>query len=291
MLKRLGIYLKEMFPLSSFLGTMITAITIQLVYLRLYDIRVEFSRQLIIPGLVLTFVSLLIRIMDEFKDYQDDLTNFPLRPLPSGRVKREDLKALGLFCVIAIVFLSVTSKPLLLWSLATLIFTGLMLKWFFVEKLMRKSLPLAFLSHHPIVVFNFIYLILACMQMDPRVGWDKILSILPICLIFTNWEILRKIRTPEQETTYTTYSKIWGPRKSIGLALVIQLIFSASVLCICESLKISPLWMAGFIILQLGVSFPSWRFLFTLKLSAPLKQQAELQIISVILFLLVIALI
>lgn len=282
MIKRIGIYLNEMFPLSAFLGSILTAVAIQLTYLRLFDVRVESYLPLIIPALVLTCVSLLIRIMDEFKDYQDDLVNFPNRPLPSGKVNKKDLLSLGIFCVMVVIFLSMTSMPLLLWGLATLVFTGLMLKWFFIEDIMRKNLPLAFITHHPIVLFNFIYLIIACMQMDPVVTFAKAYYILPICLIFTNWEVVRKIRAPEQETGYTTYSKIFGPRPAILVAIVLQLIFITSVFIIFQQLE-TLMWIRVlFGLVQLLLLAPSLHFLATLKLNRPLKPFAEAQILVIV---------
>lgn len=290
MLKRIAIYLNEMFPFSSFLGSILTAVAIQLTYLRLYDVRPGSYVYLAIPGLVLTFVSLLIRVMDEFKDYQDDLTNFPDRPLPSGRVKKSDLIALGFFCVFMVIFLSLTSIKLLVWGLITLGFTFLMLKWFFIESIMRKSLPLAFITHHPIVLFNFVYLLIACTQMNQNVTMDKAWLILPLCLIFTNWEVERKIRAPEQETTYTTYSKIFGPRPAILIALVLQAIFITTTIVILGILQ-SPLWLRGvFITSQIILVAPAAYFLVTLKLRRPLKPYSEAQILTVIITLLIAAL-
>ena len=170
-----------MFPLSAIAGSMITAVSIQLIYLKLFGVRPTSIPALCIPGIVITSISLLIRIMDEFKDYEDDLTNFPTRPLPSGRVKKNDLKVLGIACVFLILFLSVQSIKLLFWATITLAFTFLMLKWFFIESIMRKNLPLAFITHHPIVLFNFIYLLLACTVFDDRVTLEKAWMILPIC--------------------------------------------------------------------------------------------------------------
>jgi 4-hydroxybenzoate polyprenyltransferase len=286
MLKRLGIYLNEMFPITAFVGSIISALAVQLVYLRLYEVRPSIGISLFIPGLVLTFISLLIRIMDEFKDYQDDLTNFPDRPLPSGRVKKSDLGALACFCVLSVIFLSSTSMPVFIWGITTLGFTGLMYKWFFIEEIMRKNLPLAFITHHPIVIFNFIYLIISCMQIDPRVGWEKWPLIIPICLIYTNWEIMRKIRSPKDETAYTTYSKIFGPRVAILIAIGLQLVFSWTMLRIFMALN-SPIYLqVVFFVIQGVLSFSSLRFLFTLKMSSPLRTSAEGQILLVLGFLL-----
>ncbi len=290
MFKRIGIYLNEMFPLSSFVGSILTAVAVQLTYLRLYGLRPVSIFHLIVPALVLTAVSLLIRVMDEFKDYQDDLSNFPDRPLPSGRVHKKDLIALGYFCVMLILFLSMTSSRLLIWSIYTLAFTGLMLKWFFIESIMRKSLPLAFITHHPIVLFNFIYLLIACMQMNSKVTWDKAIYILPVCLIFTNWEIVRKIRAPQQETSYTTYSKILGPRPAILIALVLQFIFAGTVYNIFEMLDSSWVLRSVFLGLQIILISPSLYFLLSLKLRRPLKPFAEAQILVVVISLLVASL-
>jgi hypothetical protein len=289
MIKRISIYLKEMFPLSSFIGSILTAVAVQLTYLRLFDIKLPSLIQLILPGLVLTSISLLIRIMDEFKDYQDDLINFPNRPLPSGRVFKKDLHFLAGVCIFIVLLLSLSSLKLLLWSFITLGFTFLMLKWFFIENLMRKSLPLAFLSHHPIVLFNFTYLLIACSEVDPRVDLSKVFYILPICLIFTNWEITRKIRAPEQETSYTTYSKIWGPRFAISIAIMIQLVFTSTVFLILNTLESSFLILCLFAMTQLFLIFPSLKFLVTLNMPRPLKNSSEAQILVVVVTLLTAA--
>lgn len=290
MIKRLAIYLNEMFPLSAILGSIFTAVAVQLTYLRLFNFKPISIWYLILPGIVLTCISLLIRIMDEFKDYQDDLTNFPNRPLPSGRVYKKDLLWLAFFCVMAVIFLSMTSMKLLVWAFITLGFTFLMLKWFFIEERMRKSLPLAFVSHHPIVLFNFVYLMIACMQMNPTVTLGKAFYILPLCLIFTNWEVVRKIRAPEQETGYTTYSKIIGPRPAILIALTLQLIFNATVFIIFHTFSTPFMVRTLFVALQLALMAPFFYFLFTLKLPKPLKPFAEGQILTVVGFLLLTAL-
>ncbi|HXH74642.1 MAG TPA: hypothetical protein VNJ08_06730 [Bacteriovoracaceae bacterium] len=288
--KRIFIYLNEMFPITAILGSIVSAIAVQLVYLRLYDVRPGWGLPLFLPALVLTFISLLIRIMDEFKDYEDDLINFPTRPLPSGKVRKTDLMALGIFCIIMVIFLSSTSMPLLIWSLITLFFTFLMLKWFFVEYMMRKSLPLAFITHHPIVIFNFVYLIIACVQLDARVGWGKWGYVIPLCLIYTNWEVMRKIRAPDKETSYTTYSKIMGASPAIILALVIQFIFNFAVMNIF--FKLGTPWFVRivFLLVQFALMYPSIKFLITLKLKTPLKPNAEGQILVVVGFLLAAAL-
>ena len=285
MLKRIAIYLNEMFPITSFVGTILTALAIQLTYLRLFSLPVQFHYQMLFSGIVITSVTLLIRIMDEFKDFEDDKINFPLRPLPSGKVLTSDLKVLAAICVSLILILSLTSLPLFGFSLATLGFTVLMLKWFFIEDKMRKSLPLAFVTHHPIVIFNIIYLLMGMIQTFSDLNWSKAYLILPIALMFTNWEVARKIRMPEQETAYTTYSKIWGPRTAATVSLLLQLIYTSTVFLVFYNLGTPQFLRIVFLILMLVMMVPTFRFLINLVLKAPLKTNAESQILLIIGFL------
>lgn len=289
MIKRLGIYLNEMFPVTSFVGTLLTGISIQLVYMRLYGIPAHFHYQILFSAIVLMSVTLLIRVMDEFKDYPDDLKNYPNRPLPSGRVLRSDLKVLGGICLAIVPILSLTSIPLFLFSLVVLSYTFLMLKWFFIEEKMRKSLILALISHHPIVFFNFAYLIVGLNETFPGLNWHGAWYVFPIGLIFTNWEISRKIRMPEQETAYVTYSQIFGPRKAILVALVLQAMFITAAFAIFNKLNSPMVLQIVFGALMLIMSVPYFRFLFSLKLKGPLKANAESQILVVIGFLLAAA--
>ncbi|MBA2405654.1 MAG: hypothetical protein H0V66_12830 [Bdellovibrionales bacterium] len=285
MLKRISIYLNEMFPVTSFLGTLLTGFALQITYLRLFVQPVQFHYQIVFSGIVITAVTLLIRIMDEFKDFEDDKRNFPTRPLPSGKVLPSDLKVLAGICVASILLLSLTSLNLFLFGLCTLGFTVLMLKWFFIEEQMRKSLPLALVTHHPIVFFNIVYLLLGLIETFPALDWSKAYLILPVALIFTNWEISRKIRTPQGETDYTTYSKIWGPRVAITFSLLLQLTYTVTVYLIFNQLATPFFLRVVFLGLMAIMYIPSLRFLINLELKAPLKTNAESQILLIIGFL------
>ncbi len=285
MLKRLAIYLNEMFPITSFIGTLLTAFAIQLSYLRLFSNPTKFHYQMLLSGIVITAVTLLIRIMDEFKDFEDDKRNFPNRPLPSGKVHSSDLKVLAFVCVALILLLSLTSINLFIFSLITLGYTLLMLKWFFIENKMRQSLPLAFLSHHPIVIFNVVYLLLGMIETFSDLDWSKAYLVLPVALIFTNWEIARKIRSPKDETAYTTYSKIWGPRVAIAVSILLQMAYTTSVSLIFIHLGTPVFLRTVFLVFMLIMMIPSARFLIDLKFKAPLKTNAESQILLILGFL------
>ena len=286
MFKRLKYYLSEMFPLSSLIGTLVTAISIQFVFLRLSGHPIKFHLLFLTSGVFTVSLSLLLRVMDEFKDYEDDKKNFPTRPLPSGKVYPADLKLLGWICVLLMILSSLGNLKILFLALIVLGYTFLMLKWFFIEEKMRKSLPIAFLSHHPIVFINIFYLLFALTQMIPDIQLINILLILPIPLIFTNWELARKIRAPQDETTYTTYSKIIGPRIAVILCIFIQLIIFLGVVNIFNLLETSVLIKYSFGFLFFLSSYQFWQFGLNPYKSVSLKKNAEAQILIVIFCLL-----
>lgn len=276
MLNRVVIYLKEMFPVLHISGTIIYAsgfIWLQTVLNR--ESLPSFMHFAVGSISLLCFV-LLIRIMDEFKDYEDDLKNFPDRPLPSGRVLKSDLKALGFGCFFLPLLLNLfISTDALIWTLIVLGFSLLMLKWFFIESTMRKSLPLALISHHPIVFIHLIYLFSVFKAAVPEANLLYLGTIIPIGLLSTNWEFSRKLRAPKEETEYTTYSKIWGVKAATSAAIITQLLsFSLLVYFIGTMTVPLSLWVVfGFV--YLSITFQYVQFYHNPKNGLALKSKAE----------------
>ncbi len=275
-----------MFPISSLIGTLVTALSIQIVFLRLSGQVIKFHSSFLTSCLFTTSLSLLLRVMDEFKDYDDDLKNFPQRPLPSGKVLKNDLKILAGLCVLVMVLSSLGSISILLAAIIVLFYTYLMLKWFFIEEKMRKSLPLALVSHHPIVFINIFYLLVVMAESIPNIDFSKSIYILPIPLIFTNWEFSRKIRAPKDETSYTTYSKIFGPRFAVSLCLLIQVIILITVLKIFDLIQSPHIVSIVFSLLMMISSLRFWKFAWNPSSSISFKKLAEGQILIVVFCLL-----
>ena len=92
-------------------------------------------------GAIVTCWLLILRILDEHKDYKRDLVNFPNRVLQSGRVSLSDLRLLGLglvgvICAIHFGIAETTHSHL---GLAlTVTWTGLMTVEFFSAKFLHK---------------------------------------------------------------------------------------------------------------------------------------------------------
>ncbi len=83
-----------------------------------------------------------LRIADDLKDYETDSILFPERALPSGRVKKKDLKIfvtilITITCILNFVFMNNIPFFIILY-----IYGGLMSVWFFKKHKIQKSLPL-----------------------------------------------------------------------------------------------------------------------------------------------------
>lgn len=275
MIKRILAYLQEMFPPLHMVATLTYAITFYIMLSVNNKSPLLFHFHLVHGAISLLSMILLIRIMDEFKDYEDDLKNFPTRPLPSGRVKKKDLKYLGIVCFILPLIMNLNNLNSFLGIILCLSYSLLMLKWFFIEEKMKKNLPLAFISHHPIVFFYLLYLYFVYLTVFPETNIATIWPAIPIGLLSTNWEISRKLRAPKDETNYTTYSKIWGYKKASFISIFIQFVaFSGFI--IFMAINKSPLWfILLFTILWSINTLPYLNFLRNFSNKQSLKLYAE----------------
>lgn len=265
-----------MYPPSQAIASLILSTCFLMCLSKLYH--VSFPTTLNIYGGIVSFVwfALLLRVMDEFKDYEDDLKNYPTRPLPSGRVLKSDLKVLAGIVVALIIGCNMMWKDQAVWAFITFGYCILMLKWFFIEKTIRKSLPLAFITHHPVAYIVLLYLAV-CFQV--ATGLDaftaKTLVIFPIVFGVTNWEFSRKIRGPKEESDYVTYSMIFGAKTAVAIALLCQLVtlVGAEIYFTCVNV---PIWFRVlFGLLFLILWSPYFVFLKKMENGIKLKTWAE----------------
>jgi 4-hydroxybenzoate polyprenyltransferase len=241
MISRDMIYLKEMFPIAAMMGTFITASVMLNLMMTLNHGHLDFIH-FIAPSLGMVCFSLLVRVMDEFKDYEDDLVNFPERPLPSGKIKKKDLKIIWFSLIFISLFCSLTSLPAFYGWLAVMVYSHVMYKWFFFKKYIKPNLPLAFITHHPIIFVQSLYLGLFLFGLDDKFNFSALIHILPYSLLFTNWEFSRKLRSPAEETAYTTYSKVFGHKRAGSLALSCQICVLLTFYFTLDALQISKAW-------------------------------------------------
>ena len=228
MFKRLAIYFREMYPLLPRFG-LATIMFFEIYFVLLLNTGVktfQIGFQEFI-GVFTIFVFLMIlRIADDFKDYETDRRLFPERALPSGRVFKKDL-AVALSVIVSIsVLLNLFFMNNQGWFLFLYIYGTLMSFWFFKKDKIQNSLPLALVTHNPVMMILNIYTItFVCYKYGL-----SLLSLPTILLAFTMyfpsliWEISRKIRAPKDETEYVTYSKLFGYQKATRFVQVITLL-------------------------------------------------------------------
>ena len=253
-LKRLKIYFDEMLPLQQSMSGLVLALAYFMSLSKLNLQPLEWNLYLSLGAIGLCLFLILIRIMDEYKDYEDDLQNYPDRPLPSGRVLFSDLKFLSYFIVAGLIIVNSFAWPMAIAGAVVFGFSVLMLKWFFMEEKIRASLPLALFSHHPVIYLCFVYLFACYSVSNPGVSMVSLLMLIPFSTIFTNWEISRKIRAPKDEDTYTTYSQVLGLNGAILTALGRQSVVVGGML-IYFSVVGSPIWFsAAFLTIALGIA-------------------------------------
>ncbi|GAB4453140.1 MAG: hypothetical protein OHK0029_05330 [Armatimonadaceae bacterium] len=158
---------------------------------------------------------LLLRIADEFKDFEDDSRYRPYRPVPRGLVSLRELAVLGGIAAVAQVGFALWLAPgLLPYLLVVWVYMALMTREFFVPEWLKAHPVLYMLSHMAIMPLIDLYAT-ACDWRAAGVSaphglvWFLLLSFGNGMVI----EIGRKLRAPEQEETgVETYTALWGTR-------------------------------------------------------------------------------
>lgn len=168
-----------------------------------------------IAGFAVTFLLFLqLRILDEHKDYEDDLRYRPYRPVPRGLVTLPELGRLWLAAAAVQVAISVALGPApAVLLVAVLLYSGLMRVEFFVPAWL-KAHPLAYMGTHMVIVPLIALFVAACAGPLPPLGAMAPILVLAY-LNFSVFELGRKIRAPdEEETGVETYSALWGRRRA-----------------------------------------------------------------------------
>lgn len=225
MIRRLSVYFKEMYPiLPRFLLGLIIFGEIHFIILLNAGIRTfRLGLQELIGGFTVFSFLLWLRIADDFKDYELDLRLFPHRPLPSGRVYKKDLAVFVTILIAVTVLLNLCFMNNFGFFLFLYIYGTLMSLWFFSKKKIQKSLPLALVTHNPVQMIMNVYIIsFTCFKYGLTLfTWVNFLAAWTLYFPALIWEISRKIRAPEDETEYVTYSRLFGYKKPVQFVLIL----------------------------------------------------------------------
>lgn len=228
MIKRLHCYFKEMYPIIPrlVLGAIIFA-EIYFIILLNYGVT-EFTIGIseIVGAFTIFSFLLMLRIADDFKDYELDCRLFPKRPLPSGKVKKKDLKIFVTILIIITAILNLIFMNNIPFFIFLYVYGGLMAVWFFQKAKIQPNLMMALITHNPVQMIMNIYIIsFTCIKysLEPFT-YITIFTAFTLYFPALIWEVSRKIRAPKDETEYVTYSKLFGYKKAVKFVLLVTLI-------------------------------------------------------------------
>jgi len=167
---------------------------------------------------------LLVRLQDDIADADLDIRlgnagdpRYRDRPIVRGEITVAELRSLRGGALVLLGGLNATLGAAWAAQAALLVgfaVTWLGFHWFFIPALRANPTPLAYLARKALTVLSGIYAVGVFEDQFQPVTlslWIAALLIAP-CMEVAAWEVGRKIRTPEDETEYGTYSKVLGWR-------------------------------------------------------------------------------
>lgn len=256
-------WLRERFPFTNALLFFILYLSTAAVVRAAQVGNIGLSLQDLIGCLVTWSFFLLLRVLDEHKDYALDCQNHPQRVLQSGLIELRHLKVTGLLALIAqglwslwldLEFGSLPGPVTLAWALV-LLWTGLMAKEFFVHTWLNRHLTWYALSHMlvmPLVVWWLANLALPGAELSPA-----LLSMMSLAFISGFcFEITRKTKGPEEEReSIDSYSRIFGTRGSALLVLALVTAMVANQLWLIDLLiGRQPIWAVLLLLIFYGLA-------------------------------------
>ncbi len=168
-----------------------------------------------------------LRILDEIKDFSDDLSHRPYRPVPRGLVTLNELKSIG-FGISAL-------QTALTLVLKIQLIPFLVVVWIFMLAMGSEFFVSSWLKKHPIVYLASHQSIVPLMQVFVGL-WGEISSAkIPFLILISicsglQMELGRKIRIPaEEENGVETYSTMWGWERALWIWLTIAALGAISL--------------------------------------------------------------
>ena len=219
---RWRVYFRERFPLP--LQAPVIAVFSSSVFVFASAIRGQGGRPsssaAAVAFAVVLLVFLQLRILDEFKDFEQDRRFRPYRPVPRGIVTLRELGGLGVAAALAQVAASALVGTRALVALAVVwAYAALMATEFFVPAWL-KAHPVAYMASHMVVIPLIVAYVATCAGARTPAAplmWLAGMSYLSFCV----FEIGRKIRSPaDEQEGVETYSASWGRRRAVVAWLV-----------------------------------------------------------------------
>jgi 4-hydroxybenzoate polyprenyltransferase len=261
-------YTKERFPLLQYIPMMLTFSFCAVSYsmhlsnsdAKISDINII---QYITAFLSTIFFFMLIRIADEHKDFEEDTTYRPYRPVQRGLVTLRELRWIGVFLLLGQIAMAIFIEPwLLLVLLIVYAWLTLMTVEFFLAKWLKKKHTLYLLSH--MVILPLIDMYATSLEWLPRGGGMSLGIVVFMISSFcdgTVVEVGRKLRAKEnEEYGVDTYTQIWGAKKAMFVWMICMSISFVSTVLAGFQVKAGIEILLVLFVLYCYAGYIAWRF-------------------------------
>lgn len=266
---RLRIFFSERYPLVvGFISALVGVLSMYFIWAAITPgASVIISKGFINACFSMFLLMLILRLCDEIKDKEADARLFPERCLPSGKVRYSDIYLLLGICSVIFVVINLIwgGDPTLLVIL--LIYIFLFFKYFFLPQIISQNILLALVSHNPLMLVTSLYIISIFAKEQELSVFSSTNFLLAIGFWMPSfvWETARKIRAPEKETDYETYSVALGPRLACLLPLGGNLVQLLIIIYLVRDLSSAHLIIYGSSFLYLLYSIQFVLFMKSLK--------------------------
>lgn len=223
-IKKWYTYQKERFPIATY-GLYILCLSFAAFFYNTKMLEIESNVGVFITMFVVAFLQfLMVRIIDEFKDYEEDKKYRPYRPVPRGLIKLKELRTLFVICIIIQFVLTLIVNPFsLIFLLVLWIMFILMTKSFFMKKLVDKHILLEVALDEILLPTLMLYLS-SFIKLDITILWRLLLLSYVVSWII---EIARKVRCKkDEEKGVKTYTAVFGIPKATILLSALELILT-----------------------------------------------------------------
>ena len=218
-IKSLYLFQKERFPLQILLFTTLSSV---LASVAVIDNSVNPFQ--IVSAFVITMLFLFhIRVIDESRDFKNDATLHPDRPVQRGDIALKQLfivSIVGLTLSLALAWYF--GFPSLLLALLFIAFTTLAWRDFFIPSLFTNRLVIYHLINSPQMIL-IQWFIFAIYTGSFRITFPMLMYMALIYINIFILEMVRKIKAPEKDTP-DTYSANLGIKKTVFFLSVLTII-------------------------------------------------------------------
>jgi len=192
----------------------------------------EFSLFLAFIGFFLFFV--VLRMMDEYKDFDKDVLAHPERPLPRGLIPRDQFKkgiTLGLFILVGFDFLLLAigyKNSFYLYSLI-IVHLWLMYKEFYVAEWINAR-PLLYAVTHQLILVTLCFYCLSVFRPLDSLDFGRMDVVFSFSVLFAffSYEVCRKL-DPLAHPVLKTYLSIYGMNGVIKIVSTLSLLHLVAI--------------------------------------------------------------